>query len=109
VSKKAHPSVTTGTIFAEPCPILSWVKPALKYSMSIFTHVPTSASPFSKIRAWHTAVMKLPGVSPSSILSRMNKRTLSPIMRVCPRTRTDLERKHAEFICGIYTVFYIRE
>ncbi|RDX98390.1 hypothetical protein CR513_18697, partial [Mucuna pruriens] len=74
------------------------MQPALKHPMSIFTHVSAPTSPFPKIRARHTAVMKLPRISPSSILSRMNKWALSPIMRICPGTRSHLERKHPKLI-----------
>jgi hypothetical protein len=80
MGKKADLSIAAGAIFAKPGSVLSWVKPAFKDPMCIFTHIPQPTSPFTKIRAWHTAVVELSWISSTCILSRVNKWTFSPVM-----------------------------
>lgn len=91
MSKEADSSIAICTILAEPCPILSWMEPALKNSMSILTHITTPASSLSEIRTRDTAVVEFSWVPSSSIFTRMNKRALGPIMGVGTRTRSNLE------------------
>jgi hypothetical protein len=85
------------------------VKPALKNTMSIFTHVSTSTSPFPEIRTWNAAIMKLSRIPSSSIFTRVNKWALGPIMGIGTGTRPYLERIHSEFISRIDAVLDIWE
>lgn len=109
MGKETDPTHATCAILAESGPILCWMKPALKNSMSIFTQVPTPTSPLAKLWTWHTTIMKLPWVPSPSILTWMYKRTLSPIMGICSGARPDLKRVHSELISGINAVLDVRK
>nr|GLL36580.1 hypothetical protein CR513_18697 [Ipomoea trifida] len=75
------------------------VQPRLENSMSVFTHVPSSASPLiAKLGARHTAIMVLSWIPSPGVFTGMEKRAFSPIVRVGTRARPDLKREHPELV-----------
>jgi hypothetical protein len=109
VGEKTDSPRTIKAIFTKPSSILSRMKPTLKHSMSIFTCITSPARTLPEIRARYTAVMIPAWISPPSILTRMCKWALSPIMRICPRTRADLKGEHSELICHVDAIFNVRK
>lgn len=107
--KETDAAIAAGAILAKASTVLRWVEPTLKHPMSILTHVSTPAHTFSEIRAWNTTVVILARIAAPSILPGVHEGALSPVMRVRPGARPDLEGVHAELIRGIDAVLDIRQ
>jgi len=98
VSEEAHQPVALGSVRAHLRAVPRGVEPALKDPVSILARVAALARPFPVVRTRHRRVVVLPWVSPSSLLSRVSKRALRPVVRTCPGTRLHLEVVHAKVV-----------
>mmetsp|Transcript_11572 Transcript_11572/g.32476 ORF Transcript_11572/g.32476 Transcript_11572/m.32476 type:complete len:275 (-) Transcript_11572:193-1017(-) len=98
VSEEAHQPVALGSVRAHLRAVPRGVEPALKDPVSILARVAALARPFPVVRTRHRRVVVLPWVSPSSLLSRVSKRALRPVVRTCPRTGLHLEVVHAKVV-----------
>lgn len=98
VSKEADLSLTVLAVLACLGPVPGRVKPALKHSMSELTGITAATTTTAIRRTDRAGVVMLPGISPASLLSRMSKRTVGPVMAAATSTPTNLELVHPEMV-----------
>lgn len=98
MSKEADLSLTVLAVLACLGPVPGRVKPALKHSMSELTGIPAATTSTAIRRTDRAGVVMLPGISPASLLSRMSKRTVGPVMAAATSTPTNLELVHPEMV-----------
>ncbi|KAL0452723.1 UNVERIFIED_CONTAM: hypothetical protein Slati_1250400 [Sesamum latifolium] len=81
----------------------------IRNTMSILASIAFGTTSLLEFRTRDTSIVILPRITTPRVLAGMDKRALSPVMRISPRARLHLEAIHSELVRPIYSIVYIRQ